>query len=118
MQEACAKFGRHKLAACHHASAAAIGRLASQRNASGDFAQLVELSNKPSADGNRQLGGEFAVMIFNCSKHGCARMRMRRIKELFQPIGHATHGRVDDQHASVCGATLRHDVGDVAPVGE
>ena len=46
------------------------------------------------------------------------RLSKRRLEQLFEAIGDARDGGVDDQHPRTAGAPLGDDLGDVAPVGE
>ena len=58
------------------------------------------------------------MALFDRAQLLVVRLPKRRIEQLFQVIGNARDGGVDDQHPRAAGAPLGGDLGDVAPVGE
>ncbi len=112
------KVGGHEFTCSHHPGTGTVAQFPDQGDSGADLSEFLELSLKLRADRDLKFRGQAAMPLLDGVEHLVLRADQRRLDQLFQLVGNAGDGGVNDQYARAGVQARSNDLRDVAPVGQ
>ncbi len=107
---------RHQLALRHDAGTQTLAHLADQRDAGGDLSQTFELLFELRAGNHTEVAREIAMALLDLLHDRLPLVAKREAEQLFESIGDARQGGMDDDGPHAFREAITQHRGDVLPV--